>query len=465
MQQKLLIFGLNHQSAPVAMRERLAYAENEIVPALLRLKQQAPSLAEAALLSTCNRVEIIGAGADSMQAAEEGLLFLARDRAVAAETFKPALFHLEGRAAARHLFRVGASLDSMVVGEPQILGQVKAAYAQAAAAGTAGLVLHRAFHKAFSVAKHVRKATLIGHGAVSLSSAAISLAGKIFDTLDDKTVMLMGAGRMAELTARSLKRLGIETLLITSRTFDKAVALARELGGTAVPYDNFKPYLRMADVVIGSLAVSQAVLGPAEFEMLVKERRYRPIFLIDLGVPRNFDQRLNSLENVYLYDIDDLGKVALESRDEREREALRAEPLVELEVDSFMRWLEGLELVPAIKEIRSSIEQLRAGELERHRAWLAGLAPGERARIELMTRGLVNKLLHRVLSGLRDSRNAATEGAYAAAIARRLLCSGLNLDDPDAGHNVEDGAFSEALNKAGEKEIRARISVSSRSRK
>jgi glutamyl-tRNA reductase len=442
MRQQLLIFGLNHHGAPVAVRERLAYSESEIVPALLRLKQQAPSLAEAALLSTCNRVEIICAGADGVRAAEECLQFLANDRAVAPETFRPALYHFEGRAAARHLFRVGASLDSMVVGEPQILGQVKAAYAQAAEAGTAGLVLHRAFHKAFSVAKHVRRATLIGHGAVSLSSAAVSLAGKIFDTLGDKTVMLMGAGRMAELTARSLKRLGIEALLITSRTFDNAVALARELGGTAVPYDNFKPHLRMADVVIGSLAVAQPVLGPAEFEIIVRERRYRPTFLIDLGVPRNFDERLNSLENVYLYDIDDLGKVALETRDEREREALRAEPLVELEVDSFMRWLEGLELVPAIKDIRSSIEQLRAGELQRHQAWLAGLAPEERARIELLTRSLVNKLLHRVLSGLRDSQNEAREGAYAAAIARRLLCTGLNLDEPELADTAEDDELS-----------------------
>ena len=461
-QQKLLIFGLNHRSAPVAMRERLAYAENEIVPALLRLKQQVPSLAEAALLSTCNRVEIIGAGTDSKRAAEESLLFLARDRAVAAESFRPVMFHLEGRAAARHLFRVGASLDSMVIGEPQILGQVKAAYALAAEAGTAGLVLHRAFHKAFSVAKHVRKETLIGHGAVSLSSAAVSLAGKIFDTLTDKTVMLMGAGRMAELTARSLKRLGIETLLITSRTFDNAVALARELGGTAVPYGNFKPHLKMADVLIGSLAVSQPVIGPAEFEITVKERRYRPTFLIDLGVPRNFDERLNSLENVYLYDIDDLGKVALESRDERDREAMRAEPLVELEVDSFMRWLDGLELVPAIKEIRSSVEQLRTGELERHRAWLAGLAPGERARIELMTRSLVNKLLHRVLSGLRDSQSTATEGAYATEIARRLLGSGPNLDGQDG--DEEDG-LPDDLNEAEARGLREGIPLRARKRK
>ena len=465
MEQKLLIFGLNHQSAPVAIRERLAYAENEIAPALLRLKQRAPSLAEAALLSTCNRVEIIGAGTDSREAAKESLLFLADDRAVPPETFKHALYHFEGRAAARHLFRVGASLDSMVLGEPQILGQVKAAYAQAAEAGTAGLVLHRAFHKAFSVAKQVRKATLIGHGAVSLSSAAVSLAGKIFDTLSDKTVMLMGAGRMAELTARNLKRLGIETLLITSRTFDKAVALARELGGTAVPYDNFRPHLRMADIVIGSLAVSQPVLAPAEFELIVKEKRYRSTFLIDLGVPRNFDERLNSLENVYLYDIDDLGKVALESRDEREREALRAEPLVELEVESFMRWLERLDLVPAIKDIRSSIEQLRTGELERHRAWLASLAPGERARVELMTRSLVNKLLHRVLSGLRESQNAPAESAYAAAIARRLLCRGLDLDDQDADDTTEQGDGSEALDEFDGKRPREEISIRAPGRK
>jgi glutamyl-tRNA reductase len=249
--------------------------------------------------------------------------------------------------------------------------------------------------------------------------------------------MLMGAGTMAELTARSLKRLGVETLLITSRSFDNAVGLARELGGTAVPYDNFKPHLRMADIIIGSLAVSHPVLAPLEFETIIKERRYRPIFLIDLGVPRNFDGRLNSLENVYLYDIDDLGRVALESRDEREREALRAEPLIELEVDSFMRWLERLELVPAIKDIRSSIEQLREGELQRHRAWLAGLPADERARVELLTRSLVNKLLHRVLSGLRDNHNALADSAYAAEIARRLLCTGLDLEPHDADDSAE----------------------------
>ena len=438
MEQALFIFGVNHRTASVAVRERLAYGENEIVSALARLKTRAPTIAEAALLSTCNRVELIGVARDTSRAAEESTLFLAGDRGVDADALAPTLYRFDGRAAVRHLFRVGASLDSMVVGEPQILGQLKAAYAQAGEAGTTGLVLHRAFHKAFSVAKRVRQATLIGHGAVSVSSAAVSLAGKIFDTLADKTVMLIGAGKMAELTARNLKRLEIETLLITSRTFDNAVSLARELCGTVVPFENFKPYLKMADVVIGSLAVTRPVLGPEEFEAIVRERRYRPIFLIDLGVPRNFDERLNSLENVYLYDIDDLGAVALESREEREREAQKAETIVELELDTFMKWLDGLILVPAIKDIRSSIERLRDVELKRHRAWLAGLKPAERERIESLTRGLVNKLLHRVLSGLRDARTGAPDGAYAAEIARRLLCADLGVDAASLDDDDDD---------------------------
>ncbi len=250
--------------------------------------------------------------------------------------------------------------------------------------------------------------------------------------------MLMGAGKMAELAARNLKRLGVQSLLITSRTFDHAVGLARQLGGTAVPFDNYKPYLKLADIVIASLAVSRPVLGPEEFEMIVRERRYRPMFLIDLGVPRNFDARLNAIENVYLYDIDDLSSVVMESRDEREREAQKAETIVELEVDSFMRWLEGLDLVPAIKDIRASIEELRDGELTRHRAWLATLDPQARQRIEGLTRGIVNKLLHRILSGLREAPPA--DGLYTAEIARRLLTA-VEPDPlalPDDGEDDED---------------------------
>ena len=435
MEQTLLILGLNHRTAPVAVRERLAFAGDEIPAALRRLKSAAPSIREVALLSTCNRVEVIAATQDPAGAADQATRFLAADRNVEPAAFAAALSRIEGREAARHLFRVGASLDSMVVGEPQILGQLKVAYAQAAEAATVGLVLHRAFHRAFSVAKHVRRATLVGRGAVSVSSAAVALTRQIFDRLEDKTVMLMGAGRMAELTARHLKRLGIESLLITNRTFDRAAVLARELGGIAIPYDNYRPYLKLADIVIGSVVATKPVLGAEELEAIVRERRYRPMFLIDMGVPRNFDERLNAIDNVYLYDIDDLGTAAQESRGEREREAQKAEQIVEAELDKFSRWLSGLDLVPAIKDIRTSIEGLRELEMRRHRTWLGGLPAEERSRVEALTRGLVNKILHRVLAELRRDGNGAGDRAYAAEIARRLLCGeieGEALEDDDA---------------------------------
>ena len=436
MDQTLFIVGINHRSAAVGLRERLAFAEDEIAAALGRLRDSSPAVLEAALISTCNRVEVVGVASDTVRAADETLTFLAADRKVAHAAFAEVIYSSAGRDAARHLFRVGASLDSMVVGEPQILGQLKIAYAQASEAGTVGPILHRAFHKAFSVAKHVRKGTLIGHGAVSVSSVAVALAGQIFDTLKDKTVMLMGAGKMAELTARQLKALGIESLLITSRTFDHAVALARELGGTAVPYDNYKPYLKMVDVLIGSFASTKPVLGPEEFESVIRERRYRPMFLIDMGVPRNFDERLNALQNVYLYDIDDLGALVKRSLGDREREAEKAEQIVELELESFLRWLAGLDLTPTIKDIRYSVERLRDVEMGRHRGWLAQLEPAVRERVELLTHGLTNKLLHRIMSGLKHRDNKTLDAAFAAEVARRLLGAELDaqvhdLDDPD----------------------------------
>ena len=436
MDQTLFIIGINHRSAAVGLRERLAFADEEIVAALGRLRESSPAVLEAALISTCNRVEVVGVASDPALAADETLKFLAADRSVPQTAFADVVYSSAGSDAARHLFRVGASLDSMVVGEPQILGQLKIAYAQASEAGTVGPILHRAFHKAFSVAKHVRKGTLIGHGAVSVSSAAVALAGQIFDTLKDKTVMLMGAGKMAELTARQLNALGIESLLITSRTFDHAVALARELGGTAVPYDNYKPYLKMVDVLIGSLASTKPVLGPEEFESVLRERRYRPMFLIDMGVPRNFDERLNALQNVYLYDIDDLGALVKRSLGDREREAEKAEQIVELELESFLKWLAGLDLTPTIKDIRYSVERLRDVEMGRHRGWLAQLEPAVRERVELLTHGLTNKLLHRILSGLKHHDNKTLDAAFAAEVARRLLGAELDsqvhdLDDAD----------------------------------
>jgi glutamyl-tRNA reductase len=422
MAQSLLIVGINHRTAAVEVRERLAFRDDELVAALSRLKLVAPSVSEAALISTCNRVEIIAVAGDAEAAARELIGFLAAERNVTPDLFADAVYRLEGREAARHLFRVGTSLDSMVIGEPQILGQLKDAYVRAAEAATVGIVLHRAFHRAFSAAKKVRERTLIGHGTVSVSSAAINLAKQIFDSFEKKTVLLMGAGEMAETTARQLVRLGVESLLITNRTFERAVTLARALSGTAVPFDNYRPYLKIADVVIGSLTTNRPLLTREDIEGVLHERKYRPMFLIDLGVPRNFHEGLNELDNVYLYNVDDLAAVTDDTREEREREAQKAETIVEGELESFWRWLSGLELVPAIKDIRANIERLREAELQRHRAWLAALPREQRTHIEALSRGIINKILHQILSELRRN-NGVVEGIYAADVARRLLGS------------------------------------------
>jgi glutamyl-tRNA reductase len=439
MNQSLLIVGVNHRTAAVEVREQLAFRDEELAAALARLKLEAPSVSEAALISTCNRVEMLAVAesARADAAAAEIIGFIAAERGVEPQLFHNAIYRLEGREAVRHLFRVGTSLDSMVLGEPQILGQLKDAYVRAAEAGTVGIVLHRAFHRAFSTAKKVRERTLIGHGTVSVSSAAINLAKQIFDSFEKKTALLMGAGEMAETTARHLVRLGIESLLITNRTFDRAVALARTLGGTAVPFDSYKPYLKMADVVIGSLTTNRPVLTREEVEAVLPARKYRAMFLIDLGVPRNFHESLNELDNVYLYDIDDLAAATDDSQKEREREAQKAELIVEAELESFWRWLSGLELVPAIKDIRANIERLREAELSRHRAWLAGLPEDQRVHIEALSRGIINKILHQILSELRRN-NGVVEGIYAADVARRLLGSEATASDTRLLRDIAD---------------------------
>jgi glutamyl-tRNA reductase len=419
---------MNHRTAAVEVREHLAFRKDELVAVLKRLNLVTPSVGEAAIISTCNRVEIIAVADDPESAANQLIGFLAAERHVETDLFADALYRFEGREAARHLFRVGSGLDSMVIGEPQILGQLKEAYVRAAEAKTVGIVLHRLFHRAFTAAKKVRDRTLIGHGAVSISSAAINLAKQIFDSFENKSVLLLGAGKMAEITACQLIRLGTGSLIISNRTLARAVHLVHKLGGTAVPFDDYRPYLKIADVVIGSLATNRPLLTCDEIESVLHERRHRPMFLIDLGVPRNFQAELNELDNVYLYDIDDLSAVANDTREKRGREVQKAETIIEIELESFWRWFAGLELVPAIKDIRANIERLRENELWRHRSWLAGLPDNERAHIEALSRGIVNKILHQILSELHRNRGVV-EGIYAAHVARRLLGSDMSAQE------------------------------------
>jgi glutamyl-tRNA reductase len=421
--RKLWLVGLSHHSAPVEVREQLAF-ENGAVSAAIRRLLELPGIDEAALFSTCNRVEVIVYGNGQLADSAPLRDFLARERGVASGRFAQHLYVHEDREAVRHLFRVASSLDSMVVGEPQILGQLKEFYNVASEAGGAGTILHRVFHKAFSVAKRVRTETGIASKNVSIASVAVELASQIFETLEDKTAMLVGAGKMSELTARHLQGKGIGSILFANRTFDRAVDLAREYRGTAVRFEEMGRYLRLADVVIGSTAATDFLLAVEDVQAVMKERNHRPMFLIDLAVPRNFDPRVNEIANVYLYDVDDLEGVLADNRGDRAREAARAEEIVGAEVESFWRWFRNLDVVPTIVEIRERAEEIRKRELERTLGGLSALGEAERRAIEAMTEALVNKLLHPPMARLKRQGAAESEDVVAA---RRLF----GLDDDE----------------------------------
>jgi glutamyl-tRNA reductase len=313
----------------------------------------------------------------------------------------------------------------MVVGEPQILGQLKEFYTRAASIGATGAVLHRFFHKAFSVAKRVRTETGVAGRAVSVSSAAVELASKIFDHLEDKTAMLIGAGKMGELAARHLLAHGVGGMIVTNRTFDRAVEVAREFQATPVPFERFAKYLPMADIVIGSTASTGFVLTEPVLSEALRERKYRPIFCIDLSVPRNFDPRINEMDNVYLYDIDDLGQVAEDNLEERAKEAEKAEHLVGEEVETFWRWLEHLEVVPTIVALRQKVEAIRRGELQKTLSSWKDLSDAEREALDSLTTAIVNKILHTPITRLKQ-KDQRTEAFYIDA-TRRLF----DLEGPD----------------------------------
>jgi len=421
MARDILIVGLSHRTAPIAVRERLAFPQVDLQPALARLAGL-DGVHEAAIVSTCNRVEVVACVAEDARA--RGLdtrisEFLAAERNMAHAEFAAHLYAHSGREGVRHLFRVASSLDSMVVGEPQILGQVKDHYEEAALAGTSGSVLHRVFHRAFAVAKRVRTETGIAGKAVSVASSAVDLARTIFEKFDDKTAMLIGAGTMSELAARHLKTQGVGSVMIATRTFERAVTLARELQGVPVPFDRVAEYLKLADVVIGSAGATDYLVTAPLVQEVLRARKQRPMFFIDLAVPRNFDPTINDLDNVYLYDLDDLAVAVAGNVDEREREAVRGEAIVEEEVERFWRWFESLEVVPTIVAIREKVEAIRQRELEKALASLKDQAPRHRELLDALTSSIVNKILHAPIASLKH--HDGREGTPDLVVSARRL--------------------------------------------
>jgi glutamyl-tRNA reductase len=416
---KLLLTGVSHKTAPVEVRECLAFRE-ETLPAALGALKSREGVSEAVILSTCNRVEIAVTtedGADP-QAIIDG--FLAEQKSINPQTIQPHVYRHQGREAIHHLFRVAASLDSMVVGEPQILGQLKTAYAAAKASGALCGWLDGLYTRAFSVAKRVRSETGIGLMAVSVSYAAVELARKIFGSLSNRTIMLVGAGKMSELAARHLRRSGAAHVFVTNRTPERAAEMAALFQGTPVDYARFVAMLPEVDIVVASSGAPHYILRKEDMQRVIAARRNRPMFLIDIAVPRNIEPSVNEIDNIFLYDIDDLEEVVNANLRERMKEAEHAEALVAEEVDRMMARLKVAEVTPIIVGLQEQLEQIRASELDKVRRRYGPFSPQQEEALEALTHGIINKVAHGPITALR-SHSAQPDGAHVVAAIRKAF--------------------------------------------
>ncbi|MDX2269927.1 MAG: glutamyl-tRNA reductase [Bryobacter sp.] len=397
---RFAICGLSHHTAPVDVREQLAIPE-QALPGVLADLQQLEGVRESFILSTCNRVELAFSLEDQASLSDALRRFLNNEQIGGVRNFEQYMYKLEGREAMRHLFRVASSLDSMVVGEPQILGQLKDAYSLAKRLGTVNGSLEQLVTRAFHVAKRVRSETEIGSSAVSVSYAAVELAREIFGGLAGSSVMLIGAGKMSELAARHLKNVGAQQIYVTNRTPDRAVDLARAFEGRMVEYASFKASLPSVDIVIASTGAREPILTADDIRAVMKVRRNRPMFLVDIAVPRNVDPAVMGIDNVFLYDIDDLQKVVERNVKGRAEAAERASLIIEEELQILEARLREREVSPAIVDLHARLEAVRAAEIERQRVRLGPLSPAQEEALETLTRGIINKVAHGAIAELR----------------------------------------------------------------
>jgi len=405
---KLALAGINHRTAPVQVREMLAFRSEDIPAALSCM--QARGAREALILSTCNRVEVSASLADDIPA--DSLLdgIVIGRNGLTLEAVRPHLYLLEQTDAIRHLFRVASSLDSMIVGEPQILGQLKQAYAQARDHGSLGGVLDTVLTRAFNVAKRVRSETEIGQSAVSVSYAAVELAREIFGSLHKKSVLIVGAGKMSEGAARHLFRAGATEILITNRTSDRAEELARIFRGEIVAYDVFRNRLSEVDIVIASSAAPEYVLTADTVRRAIEARKNQPMFLIDIAVPRNIDPEVNNLEHAFLYDIDDLQRLADRNLETRRDVAQQAENIITEEVERLKARLRERDIAPTIVSLQEQLETIRREAIDRYRGRLGSLTREQEEALDAITRGIVGKIAHGPISEIRRQAAEKADG-------------------------------------------------------
>jgi glutamyl-tRNA reductase len=412
---QIALVGLSHKTAPVEVRERLAFQSDTLAKVLNSLLSQ-KQVSEAMILSTCNRVEVVAESPDDQRIRE----FICDYHRIPADALSRHLYSFRNTDAIRHVFRVASSLDSMMIGEPQILGQVKEAYRIASDAGTIGMHLSALMSRAFTVAKKIRSETGISQSAVSISYAAVELAKKIFGDLGGKTVMIIGASKMGELAARHLKRAGASSVLVTNRTFERAVELARVFEGAAVSFEHFQDHIDRADIVISSTGAPQFVITKPMAEQAIIRRKNKPMFFIDIAVPRDIEPAVNEIDNGFLYDIDDLQQVVDSNLKERLREAHRAEEIIDQEVQVFCSKMQSREVVPTIVQLRDTIEKMRRDEMERYRKHLKDMTPDQQGAVDQITLSLVNKILHQPISQLKAMAHDP-QGADMAELIRKIF--------------------------------------------
>ena len=404
----IVLIGVNHKSTPLAVRELLVLSDDACASGLRSLVD-GDIVREGLIVSTCNRVEVLTETAAGRlnETTQRIIDFLTRGDELPRSQFEAHLYQHTDDQAVRHLFRVASSLDSMVVGEPQVLGQVRRAYSIALEAGTTGRILNRLVHHAFRVAKRVRTETGIGANAVSISYMAVELGKKIFDSFTGRTALLIGAGEMAELAARHLVNAGISHVLLANRSEEPARALASQLGGTPIDFTRLAEYLPQADIVICSTAAERYVVTEQMVRDALAKRRNRPAFFIDISVPRNIDPAIGKIPNAFVFDIDDLESVISSNIREREREAQRAELIVESEIMQFQQSLRALESGPGIGALKQMFQDIARQELRRQRKRLGPLSPEQESGIETLLMSTVNKISHPVLSQMRHSSDAS----------------------------------------------------------
>jgi glutamyl-tRNA reductase len=420
----ILCIGLNHETAPVAVRERLALAGDSLHETLQWLKGQA-GIREALVLSTCNRVELYLVTEEGHRQMEPTIrTYFTQRFGLAEDDWRRFHYRYGYHKAITHLFRVASGMDSMVIGEPQITGQVKDAYKEAVHQKAVGTILNRLFHKSFHVSKRVRTETELAARAVSVSYVAVELAKKIFGDLSDRQALLAGAGEMAELAARHLVSNGVARILVASRTLDHAKRLAEAFQGKAIALDSIPASLSDVDILLCSTAAPDYILRVEQIREAMRTRRNKPIFIIDIAVPRNIDPRVNEIDNVYLYDIDDLQNVLQANLEERKKELKRAESIVQEEVRGFLAWISSLDLVPTIVSLRERAEEIRARELDKALSMLqTPVSDKDRKAIEAMSQAIVNKILHDPVSTLKKAEEKGDTPGLVDAV-RKLFSLG-----------------------------------------